>query len=46
MTEPLSVVRYRSGKGCADGGALRKDSRHSLPPPRFDGCSEEDPEPL
>ena len=24
MTEPLSVVRYRSGKGCADGGALRR----------------------
>ena len=24
MTEPLSVVRYRSGKGCADGDALRK----------------------
>jgi hypothetical protein len=24
MTEALSVVRYRSGKGCADGDALRK----------------------
>ena len=29
MTEALSVVRYRSGKGCADGGALR---RLSSPP--------------
>ena len=29
MTEALSVVRYRSGKGCADGGALQ---RLSSPP--------------
>jgi len=32
MTEPLSVVRYRSGKGCADGGALQKsEDRDQMP---------------
>jgi len=32
MTEPLSVVRYRSGKGCADGGALQKsEDRNQMP---------------
>ena len=44
MTEPLSVVRYRSGKGCADGDALRKtaDTRCLR---LVDGKSEEDPDP-